>query len=221
MGRLISMPPLEIPSSKPSIASKRKTAYPTLYWQAVKLGTIFSGVRHPLPALFIWIASTRQIPPPQGQAARDHFFRTGVNHLITPPSTFKSFDPAWYLALNQRNKTAVKSEFTLDHPTLVLLYLSQLNWKDAMEKIRTAIEWCPRNWEKLNYDELQSTNELSLLKWNNNHQTINKRVRCRPSHIHPFFYRSTLLINNLELEFNFAIPRNCFFCSNARKEWQS
>jgi hypothetical protein len=50
----------------------------------------------------------------------------------------------------------------LDHPTIgTLLYFEPIELEDAMDKI-ALLSMMPETGKSLNYDELQSTNELSL-----------------------------------------------------------
>ena len=75
---------------------------------------------------------------------------------------FKAFDPALVLTLNQHNKTASKKVNYLDHPTIgTLLYFEPIELEEAMNKIALQ-SMTPETGKSLNYDELQSTNELSL-----------------------------------------------------------
>ncbi|QUX95412.1 hypothetical protein C0J08_08230 [Marinomonas sp. CT5] len=73
----------------------------------------------------------------------------------------KQFEPALVLKLNLKNKTASKKINYLDHPIIgTLLYFEPIELDDALEKI-AAQSVTPETGSSLNYDELQSTNELS------------------------------------------------------------
>jgi len=74
---------------------------------------------------------------------------------------FKEFDPSLVLTITQRNKTASKKMNYLDHPTIgTLLYFEPIELEEAMEKIALQ-SMTPETGKSLNYDALQSTNELS------------------------------------------------------------
>ncbi|MCV2402202.1 hypothetical protein OFY17_04800 [Marinomonas sp. C2222] len=76
------------------------------------------------------------------------------------PAELKAFEPALVLTLNQSNKTASKKLNYLDHPTIgTLLYFEPIELEEAMATL-TSQSNPPETGEGLNYNNLQSTNEL-------------------------------------------------------------
>ncbi|MEO9273326.1 hypothetical protein ABFY09_00590 [Marinomonas sp. 5E14-1] len=75
-------------------------------------------------------------------------------------SGVKAFEPALVLQLHLSNRTASKKVNYLDHPAIgTLLYFQPIELEDAMATI--ALETMPlETGASLDYDELQSTNEL-------------------------------------------------------------
>ncbi|MBJ7538859.1 hypothetical protein [Marinomonas transparens] len=74
---------------------------------------------------------------------------------------FKQFEPALVLELEQKNKTASKKVNYLDHPTIgTLLYFEPIDLEDAIEQIALQ-SLDAETGQSLNYDDLQSTNELT------------------------------------------------------------
>ena len=72
----------------------------------------------------------------------------------------EAFVPSAVLTLYQSNKTASKKVNYLDHPTIgTLLYFEPIELEDAFERIALKT-MTPETGASLNYDELQSTNEL-------------------------------------------------------------
>lgn len=144
--------------SKTFHSEQEKDGYPELTGSiSVKLGRYLeSDIRY---QHYLFDSFTQ--PNTQGQSGKGSFFSQGRNTLDTQPD-FKEFDPALVLALNQRNKTASKKVNYLDHPTIgTLLYFEPIELEDAMDKI-ALLSMMPETGKSLNYDELQSTNELSL-----------------------------------------------------------
>jgi|TARA_R110001599_G_scaffold119118_1_gene288818 hypothetical protein len=144
--------------SKTFHSEQEKDGYPELTGSiSVKLGRYLeSDIRY---QHYLFDSFTQ--PNTQGQSGKGSFFSQGRNTLDTQPE-FKEFDPALVLALNQRNKTASKKVNYLDHPTIgTLLYFEPIELEDAMDKI-ALLSMMPETGKSLNYDELQSTNELSL-----------------------------------------------------------
>jgi plasmid maintenance system killer protein len=144
--------------SKTFHSEQEKDGYPELTGSiSVKLGRYLeSDIRY---QHYLFDSFTQ--PNTQGQSGKGSFFSQGRNTLDTEPE-FKEFDPALVLALNQRNKTASKKVNYLDHPTIgTLLYFEPIELEDAMDKI-ALLSMMPETGKSLNYDELQSTNELSL-----------------------------------------------------------
>ncbi len=73
---------------------------------------------------------------------------------------FKAYEPALVLNLELSNKTASKKINYLDHPTIgTLLYFKPIDLEDALEAIAMR-SITPETGQSLNYDDLQSTNEL-------------------------------------------------------------
>ncbi|GAA0233111.1 hypothetical protein [Marinomonas primoryensis] len=144
--------------SKTFHSEQEKDGYPELTGSiSVKLGRYLeSDIRY---QHYLFDSFTQ--PNTQGQSGKGSFFSQGRNTLDTQ-TEFKEFDPALVLALNQRNKTASKKVNYLDHPTIgTLLYFEPIELEDAMDKI-ALLSMMPETGKSLNYDELQSTNELSL-----------------------------------------------------------
>jgi len=72
----------------------------------------------------------------------------------------KAYEPALVLNLELSNKTASKKINYLDHPTIgTLLYFKPINLEEALEKMAMQ-SITPETGQSLNYDALQSTNEL-------------------------------------------------------------
>ncbi len=72
----------------------------------------------------------------------------------------EAFVPSAVLTLYQSNKTASKKVNYIDHPTIgTLLYFEPIELEDAFERIALKT-MTPETGASLNYDELQSTNEL-------------------------------------------------------------
>ncbi|BFM47882.1 hypothetical protein [Marinomonas sp. THO17] len=87
------------------------------------------------------------------------FFSSAADNT-TEHQDLKAFEPALVLKLNMHNKTASKKLNYLDHPTIgTLLFFQPLNLEEAVEKI-TLQTISPETGQSLNFDELNSTNEL-------------------------------------------------------------
>lgn len=100
---------------------------------------------------------------PQPNTANSFFFSQPISEpeVFEPPPKFKEFEPSFILTLEQNNKTASKKLNYLDHPTIgTLLYFEPIKLEEAMEKIALQ-SMTPETGASLDYDDLQSTNELS------------------------------------------------------------
>jgi hypothetical protein len=144
--------------SKTFHSEQEKDGYPELTGSiSVKLGRYLeSDIRY---QHYLFDSFTQ--PNTQAQNSKGSFFSQGQNTPDVQPE-LKAFDPALVLTLTQRNKTASKKVNYLDHPTIgTLLYFEPIELEDAMDKIALQ-SMTPETGKSLNYDELQSTNELSL-----------------------------------------------------------
>lgn len=144
--------------SKTFHSEQEKDGYPELTGSiSVKLGRYLeSDIRY---QHYLFDSFTQ--PNTQAQNSKGSFFSQGQNTPDAQPE-LKAFDPALVLTLTQRNKTASKKVNYLDHPTIgTLLYFEPIELEDAMDKIALQ-SMTPETGKSLNYDELQSTNELSL-----------------------------------------------------------
>lgn len=144
--------------SKTFHSEQEKDGYPELTGSiSVKLGRYLeSDIRY---QHYLFDSFTQ--PNTQAQSSKGSFFSQGQNTPDVQPE-FKAFDPALVLTLTQRNKTASKKVNYLDHPTIgTLLYFEPIELEDAIDKIALQ-SMTPETGKSLNYDELQSTNELSL-----------------------------------------------------------
>jgi len=144
--------------SKTFHSEQEKDGYPELTGSiSVKLGRYLeSDIRY---QHYLFDSFTQ--PNTQAQNSKGSFFSQGQNTPDVQPE-LKAFDPALVLTLTQRNKTASKKVNYLDHPTIgTLLYFEPIELEDAIDKIALQ-SMTPETGKSLNYDELQSTNELSL-----------------------------------------------------------
>lgn len=150
--------------SKSFHSKQEKDGYPELTGDiAIKLGRYLESDIHYQHYLFD--SFTQPNNPARIDAATERqqsslFFSQRPNEPEEQVE-LKAFDPALVLKLNLLNKTASKKINYLDHPTIgTLLYFEPIELEDAMAKIALQ-SMTPETGTSLNYDELQSTNELT------------------------------------------------------------
>lgn len=148
-------------------SEQEKDGYPELNGDiAIKLGRYLeSDIRyqHYLFDSFTQpdVVETQTIAP-QASSANSFFFSQPISEPELPEAQpkFKEFEPSFVLTLTQNNKTASKKLNYLDHPTIgTLLYFEPIDLEEAMEKIALQ-SMTPETGASLDYDDLQSTNEL-------------------------------------------------------------
>ena len=143
---------------KKQFTSKQvKDGYPELTGDiAIKLGRYLESDIHYKHYLFDSFTQP-EIDPETVNNNESNLFSQDTGNT---KSDVKAFEPALVLQLHQSNRTASKKVNYLDHPTIgTLLYFHPIELEDAMAAI--ALEtMTPETGASLDYDELQSTNEL-------------------------------------------------------------
>ena len=151
--------------SKTFYSDQEKDGYPELTGDiAIKLGRYLESDIHYQHYLFDNITQPEIIESEaiveQSNATNSFFF----SQPITEPElieTQSELEPSLILTLKQSNKTASKKLNYLDHPAIgTLLYFEPIDLEEAMEKIALQ-SMTPETGASLNYDDLQSTNELA------------------------------------------------------------
>lgn len=149
-------------------SKQERNGYPELIGDiTIRLGRYLESDIHYQHYLFDRLtvpeANKIEVVDPQPSPASPFSFSEPIDEpaIIKTQPELKEFGPSFILKLEQSNKTASKKLNYLDHPTIgTLLYFEPIILEEAIEKIALQ-SMIPETGESLNYEDLQSTNELS------------------------------------------------------------